>query len=461
MIAGPATDPMSHSQEQDPTQPLEEIRAALDEGDDARAAALMEDCHPAEVAQLLESMPSAERDPVWGLLPPAHQGEVLAYTDDAVRAERLRQMDPAELAAATRNLDTDDAADLLQDLPEERVDQVLDAMDVQNRARLERLLVWPEDSAGGLMDVDVLTVRGDVCLEAVSRYLRRRGRIPEHTDRLIVVDRDNRFQGTLSLTDLILGAPEALVEEVMDRELEGIPADMTASEVAKLFEQRDLVSAPVVAADGELLGRITVDDVLDVIRDEGDHTVMSMAGLSEEDDMFAPVWRIARRRTLWLAVNLATAFLAAWVIGLFEATIQEVVALAVLMPVVASMGGIAGSQTLTVVIRGMALGYLGASNTRILFLKELAVGSLNGLVWAAVVAAAAGLWFANAALAGVIAAAMVLNLVVAALAGAAIPLVLRRLEIDPALAGGVILTTFTDVVGFMSFLGLGTLVLIG
>ncbi len=453
---------MTEDPQQDTTPPpLEEIRDALDEADAGRAAELLEERHPSEVAQLLESMPSAERDPVWGLLAPERQGEVLAYTEDAVRSERLVQMAPAELAAATRELDADDVADLLQDLPEAHMEQVLLAMDVQNRGRLEQVLAWPEESAGGLMDVDVLTVRADVTLEAVMRYLRRRGSIPEQTDRLIVVDRDNRYQGTLSLTEVLLRAPETRVEEVMETSLEGIPAETHASEVAKLFEQRDLFSAPVVDAEGLLLGRITVDDVLDVIRDEGEHTVMSMAGLSEDEDMFAPVWRIASRRTLWLGVNLATAFLAAWVIGLFEATIQEVVALAVLMPVVASMGGIAGTQTLTVVIRGMALGYLGASNTRILLLKELAVGGVNGLVWAAVVAGAAGLWFGSAALAAVIAGAMMLNLVVASLAGALIPLVLRRLAIDPALAGGVVLTTFTDVVGFMSFLGLGTLVLLG
>ena len=442
-------------------QLLEQVTQALDGQDSPTAATLLNEQHPSDVAQLLESLPSSRRDEVWELLEPEQRDNVFAHTEDTVRSERLLQMAPDEVAAATEGLEVDDVADILQDLPESMVDQVLASMDEQNRRRVEQVLSYAEDSAGGLMNVDVLTVRADVSLDTVARYLRRKGQVPEHSDSLMVVDRDNVYQGRLALAAILLNAPDTRVAEVMDATMEGIPVDTHQREVAKLFEHRDIVSAAVVDDAGVLLGRITVDDVVDVIRDEGEHQLMGMAGLNEEEDMFAPVLSTSRRRAVWLGVNLATAFLAAWVIGLFEATIQEVVALAVLMPIVASMGGIAGSQTLTVVIRGMALGQLGASNFRFLLTKEVAVGMLNGLLWALVVAAAAGWWFGNGALAAIIGVAMVVNLLVAALAGAAIPLLMDRLDIDPALAGGVVLTTVTDVVGFMTFLGLGTLFLLG
>jgi magnesium transporter len=412
------------------------------------------------VAAVLEAIPPPERETVWSLLPADRRDSVLAYASEAVRTERLRQMEPRELAAVAQELELDDVADILQDLPATVVDEVLDTMDDQQRLRLEQVLGYPEDTAGGLMNVDVLTVRADVTLETVLRYLRRKGRLPDQTDSLIVVDRENRYQGTLPLTNLLVMPPEQTVEAAMVREEEPVPVGAQAREVAKLFELRDLLSAPVVNARGELLGRITVDDIVDVIREEGEHSVMSRVGLSEEHDMFAPVWTTTRRRSLWLGINLATALLAAWVIGLFEATIQQVVALAVLMPVVASMGGIAGTQTLTVVIRGMALGHLGRHNTWPLVTKEVAVGLINGALWALLVGTIAGLWFDDHLLAGVIAAAMIINQLAAALSGAVIPMVLQRFSIDPALAGGVVLTTVTDVVGFMTFLGLGTLVLL-
>ncbi|MDZ7751955.1 MAG: magnesium transporter [Gammaproteobacteria bacterium] len=442
-------------------QLLHELSAALGSEDQEQAAQLLAEQHPSDVAELLESIPSSQRGEVWELLEPEHRDSVFTYTEDTVRSERLRQMAPDELASVAEGLEVDDVADILQDLPESMVEEVLASMDEQNRRRLEQVLSYDEDSAGGLMNVDVLTVRADVSLEVVARYLRRKGEVPEHTDSLMVVDRDNVYLGRLPLSAIIINDPATPVAQVMNTEAEGIPVETSERDVAKLFEHRDFVSAAVVDDDGVLLGRITVDDVLDVIRDEGEHQLMGMAGLSEEEDMFAPVMSTTRRRALWLGVNLATAFLAAWVIGLFEATIQEVVALAVLMPIVASMGGIAGSQTLTVVIRGMALGQLGSRNTRYLFTKEVAVGALNGLVWAVVVGLVAGWWFGNLGLAIIIAVAMVVNLVVAALFGAAIPLLLKRFDIDPALAGGVVLTTVTDVVGFMTFLGLGTVFLLG
>jgi magnesium transporter len=322
------------------------------------------------------------------------------------------------------------------------------------------MLAYDEDTAGGLMNTDTVSVRPDVTLETVLRYLRMRGELPEKTDSLFVVNRYDRYLGALDVTRLLTEDLERTVGEVMDPEAGGIPPEMPANQVASLFQDRDLMSAAVVAPDGRLLGRVTVDDVVDVIREQADHSVMSMAGLDEEADMFAGVVPSARRRGLWLGVNLATAFLAAWVVGLFEATIQQIVALAVLMPIVASMGGVAGTQTMTLMIRGLALGQVERANARWLLGKEVAVALLNGLAWATVVAAVAMLWYQDWRIAGVIFLAMVVNLFAAALAGVLVPLGLKRLGVDPAVAGGVVLTTVTDVVGFASLLGLGTLALL-
>jgi magnesium transporter len=333
-------------------------------------------------------------------------------------------------------------------------------MDHQDRVRLTTVLGYAEDSAGGLMNTDTVSVRPDVTLETVLRYLRMRGELPEKTDALFVVNRYDRYLGALDVTRLLTEDLERTVGEVMDPQAGGIPPEMPANKVASLFQDRDLMSAAVVAPDGRLLGRITVDDVVDVIREQADHSVMSMAGLDEEADMFAGVVPSARRRGVWLGVNLATAFLAAWVVGLFEATIQQIVALAVLMPIVASMGGVAGTQTMTLMIRGLALGQVERANARWLLGKEVAVALLNGLAWATVVAAVSMLWYHDWRIAAVIFLAMVVNLFAAALAGVLVPLGLKRLGVDPAVAGGVVLTTVTDVVGFASLLGLGTLALL-
>jgi magnesium transporter len=334
---------------------LRRLNDALEREAISEVFALVRELHPADVALLLESVPEDERDIVWSQLDPASVAEVLAEAEDAIRASHMRQMAPQALAAVAQEVDPDDAADILQDLPEPVADEVLQAMDEQHRGRLEAVLAYPEDTAGGLMNVDVLTVRADVSLETVLRYLRRRGEIPEKTNRLFVVNRESDYLGMLRLADLLISDPDESVKTHIIEERDAIPATMASHEVARLFEQRNLISAPVVDEAGKLIGRITIDDVVDVIRDEGEQALMRMAGLDEEDDIFAPVFATSRRRMLWLGVNLATALLAAWVIGLFEATIEKVVALAVLMPVVASMGGIAGSQTLTIVIRGMAL----------------------------------------------------------------------------------------------------------
>ena len=439
---------------------LQSLKDALASGAAGRVRRLLANLHPAEIAHILESLPKGPRTILWELVDPEVHGEVLLHVNDEVRSGLIEEMETGELVAATEGLDTDDLADLLQDLPGTVIHEVLRSMDLQNRQRLESVLSYPEDTAGGLMNVDTITVRADVTLDVVLRYLRLRGEIPDLTDSLMVVDRYDKYLGVLPLSTLLTQDPDLTVAEVMEKDVEGIPADMPAVQVAKLFEDRDLVSAPVVDENGKLLGRITIDDVVDVIRDEADHNMMSMAGLDEEDDIFAPVVPSARRRAVWLGINLLTAFLASWVIGLFEGTIQKAVALAVLMPIVASMGGIAGSQTLTIVIRGLALGQIGKSNSRWLMFKELAVGSLNGLLWALVVAVIAMAWFQDYHIGLIIGLALVINLVVAALAGFSIPLLLRRFGIDPALAGSVLLTTITDVVGFMTFLGLGTFFLL-
>jgi magnesium transporter len=439
---------------------LKRLQDALESGTLRRVRREINSLHPAEIADLLESLPPAQREVVWELVAPESDGDVLVELNDEVRSLLVSGMDVEELVAATEGMDLDDLADLMPDLPETVTRQVLQSMDHQDRDRLRTMMAYPEDSAGGLMEPDVVTVRPDVTLEVVQRYLRMRGQLPRDTDVLFVVNRYDRYVGALYLTTLLTEEPARGVAEVMDTGITGIPADLHATEVANLFETRDLVTAPVISPDGRLVGRITVDDVVDVIRDQADHSIMSMAGLDEEDDMFAPVVKSSRRRAVWLGVNLATAFIASYVVGLFQATINQIVALAVLMPIVASMGGIAGSQTLTLMIRGLALGQVQDSNARWLMIRELAVGTLNGLGWAAVVAAATVLWFSSWKLGGVIGLAMIANLVVAAISGVAIPLIMKKMGVDPALAGSVVLTTVTDVVGFMTFLGLGTLILV-
>ncbi len=440
---------------------IQRVRESLEENKQESIRELLSELHPADIANLLESLPSEDREQVWELVSPEQDGEVLAYTQGMVRETLLADMEPAEVAAATEKLDTDDAVDILQALPQDLVDEVLLSLDEQRRRRLSSVMSYPEDTAGGLMNTDVLTVRADVSLEVVLRYLRRHQELPEKTDMLLVIDRENRYQGALPLSRLLTRDPEQLVADVMSLKVAGIPPDLPEHEVANLFALRDWITAPVVDDNGYLLGRITIDDVVDVIREEADHDLMRRAGLDETEDMFAPALITARQRAVWLGINLLTAFLAAWVIGLFEGTLQQLVALAVLMPIVASMGGIAGTQTLTVMVRGMALGKVAHSNAAWLVRKELWVGLMNGGLWALVVGLVAMGWFGNPGLGLIIAAALIINLGCAALAGTLIPLILKRLSIDPALAGGVVLTTVTDVVGFLSFLGLATLWLLG
>lgn len=438
---------------------LAAIRAALAAGRLRGADRMINGLHPAEIARLLESLPPARRELAWELVDRELDGEVLVELSEDARAGLIGDMNAEELVAAAEGLDVDDLADLLAELPEDVTREVLRSMDQQDRDRLSTVLAWPEDTAGGLMNTDTVTVRPDVTIEVVLRYLRMRGELPDRTDCLFVVDRHDHYLGALPLTRLLTGDPDAEISAAMDPEVAPIAPEAPAAEVARRFEDRDLVSAAVVDASGRLLGRVTVDDVVDVVREQAEHPLLTAAGLEDEEDVFAGVRRSARRRTLWLGINLITALMASWVVGLFGGTIEQVVALAILMPVVASMGGIAGTQTVTLIIRGIALGQVQPANARWLFFKELSVGALNGLIWAAVVAAATWIWFRTWEIAAVIFAAIVVNLVAASVAGVLIPLVLKRLRIDPALAGGVILTTVTDIVGFAALLGLGTLFL--
>lgn len=435
------------------------LRVALEQGAMRHAQRMVNSLHPAEIASLLESLPAARREIVWEFVDPELEGDVLIELNEEVRSELIGGMDAEELIAATEGMELDDLADLIGDLPETVNQRVLHSLDAQDRDRLSAVLKFPEDSAGGLMNVDTVSVRPDVTIEVVLRYLRRRGELPDRTDRLFVVNRHDQFLGSLEVTKLLTEDPESAVGEAMDTTVEGISPLTPANEVAQLFQDRDLMSAAVVSEDGKLLGRITIDDVVDVIREEADHSVMSMAGLHEDEDVFAGVLPSARRRLLWLTINLATAVFAATVVGLFEATIEQVVALAVLMPIVASMGGIAGSQTLVLMIRGLALGRIEDANARWLLGREAAVGLLNGLALAILVGVAAAIWFGTWTVGAIIFAALIINLFAAALAGVLVPLGLKRFGIDPALAGGVILTTVTDSVGFASLLGLGALFL--
>ena len=440
-----------------PENTLDRFSAALESGTFVDVRRMLNGLAAADVAHLLESSPPKYRHILWQMVEVEREGEVLGELSDDLQAHFLSDMGAAEVALITEGLEDDDVADILQQVPDRITREVLDAMDYQDRARLERVIKYPDHVAGGLMNTDTITIRARLTLDVVLRYLRRHDEIPAMTDNLIVVNRADQYIGLLPLRTLLVSDPSVSVREMMVTDIEPIPVDTPDTEVTRLFERNDWVSAPVVDENGRLLGRITIDDVVDVIREDADHSFMSMAGLDEDEDTFAPLSRSAPRRAIWLGINLVTAFIAASVINLFQGTIEKVVALAVLMPIVASMGGIAGTQTLTVLIRGLAMGQVGKNNQAWLVNRELIIGLLNGLLWAAGVAVAASLWFDDWTIGMIIAAAMVINLVTAALTGALLPLLMTRMRIDPALAGGVVLTTVTDVVGFVSFLGLATL----
>ena len=439
---------------------LQLLREKLDSGRLRSARLMIHSLHPAEIARLLESVDLQTRTVLWEMVNSDDEGDVLVELADEVRDGLIKSMQTEDIIAAADGMELDDLADLLIELPETVSRNVLQSLDHQDEERLRQVLAYDEDSAGGLMNVDIVTVRPDVTLEVVSRYLRARGDMPDGTDSIFVVDRDDGYVGSLYLSRLLTNDDETMVSAVMSTDIMPIPAHTPSAQVVWEFENRDLLSAPVVDDDYRVVGRITVDDVVDVIRDEAEHSLMSAAGLDEEDDMFAPVVKSATRRALWLGVNLGTAFLAAAVVDIFQTTVDKIVLLAVLMPVVPSMGGVAGSQSLVIITRAIALGQIDRTNIHEIMRKELAVGLLNGIGWAIVVAVFTYLWFGDWRIGGVIAAAMIINLFMAALSGFGIPLLLKQMRIDPAIAGGVVLTTVTDVVGYMTFLGLGAALLL-
>lgn len=440
-------------------QRLQEVNDALARGMFVQARRQLHNLPAWDVALLLESSPPKARAIIWQLVDADEHGDILEELNEEVQKSIIRQMAPEKLAAATEGMDTDDLAYVLRGLPDPVYQEVLKSMDEQDRQRAEMALSYEEESAGGIMNTDTITLRPDVSIDVVLRYLRLKGELPEATDKLYVVNRDDKFIGEIALSRLLTVDPAGLVKDVMTPDVQGIPVDMDETEVAKLFERQDWVSAPVVDADNRLLGRITIDDVVDIIREDAQHSMLSMAGLEDDEDTFAPVLKSTRRRTVWLAVNLVTALLAAFVSSLFEDILAQMAILAILNTIVPSMGGIAGSQTLTLVIRAMALGHITSSNRRWLIGKELAIGALNGVIWAVLIAAVVALWKQDLMIGFIIAFAMMANLLAAGLAGVTVPLILKRFDIDPALAGGVILTTVTDVVGIFAFLGTATLML--
>jgi len=448
-----------HAENETASDQVQRIHAALEGGRALTVKRSLHSLHPSEIALLVESLPRPERAVIWNMVDPEDRGEALLHLTEGVRDDLMQHMEVADLVAAAKGLPIDDLADFVENLPETVTQQVLRAMDARDRDRLEQVLAYEPDTAGGLMSPDIVTVRPDVTLDTVHRYLRMRGRLWATTDMMFVVDRYGRYLGSLPLAKVLTREPEMLVHSVMDR-ADALRVTQPAREVAQRFENLDLISAPVVDENNLLVGRITIDDVVDVIRREAEHRLMSMAGLKEDEDIFAPVAEASRRRAVWLGINLVTAFMAAWVVGLFEAAIEQVVALAVLMPIVASMGGIGGSQVLTLMIRSLALGQLGAANISALLKKELQVALINGVLWAAVVGGVTIWWFHNWKLACVIAIALLLNQLNGTLSGVYLPLMLKKMGVDPALAGSVILTTFTDVGGFFALLGLGSLILL-
>ena len=442
---------------------LDELSEVLDSGAIIKARNLLNALYPSEIADVIEGSPRNRRDLIWSIVSNENKGETLAELTEEVRGNLLDELidedGPEGLAVIAKNLDTDDLADIIQSLPKNLVKKTVKSLDKQNQDRLSKVLSFPDDTAGGLMNIDTINVRANVTVEVLLKYLRSLKKLPEQTDIVFVTDIMNKYYGFVSIQDLLVTNTGTLISDIMTKDNNIIEPDTTQHEVARIFENADLVSAAVVDRDGILLGRITVDDVVDVIREEADDSVLNMAGLNKDDDIFAPIIQSTKRRSLWLGANLLTAIMAAAAIGIFEATIEKVVALAILMPIVASMGGIAGMQSLALVIRSQALDQIGSSNSRLLILKEASIGVLNGLLWSTIVALAVYFWFESVFLGIVIASALLINLIIGAISGVSLPLILARLKIDPALAGGVILTTITDIVGFISLLGIATLIL--
>jgi magnesium transporter len=438
---------------------LHDINEALGSGQTELAKEMLHQLQPGDLALLLESSRSRNRLDIWQLISPDLYSDVLEELSDDVRNGIIRKMLPEKVADVLEEMDTDNLVDTLRGLPENVAQELLAAMEEQDRMRAELGLSYGDETAGFIMNTDAITLRPGINVDVILRYLRLKGDMPEHTDTLYVVDRNDNLMGGVALTRLITAAADTPIESLI-KNSEAIPADMMDNEVASLFERYNWLSAPVVDANNKLLGRITIDDVVDIIREDAEHSMMSMAGLDDEEDTFAPVVKSTQRRSIWLGVNLFTALMAAAVSDFFEATLSQLAVLAILNTIVPSMGGVAGNQTLTLVIRGMALGHVNSANARWLISKELAIGFLNGVIWSVLIASVIAIWKQDLMLGAVIAFAMLINMVAAGLAGASLPIIMKKLKIDPALAGSVILTTITDVVGIFAFLGSATWLLL-
>ena len=423
--------------------------------------------HPPEIARLLESLTPGKRKIIWQLVDQDDEGDVLKELVEDVRQNLIGEMDATELIAATQDMELDDLADLLVDLPETVTEQVITALDRQDQIRLESVMSYDEDTAGGLTNPRIISVRRGITIEVLMRYLKRLNKLPEHTNYIYIVNRNDEYLGALKLVDLFLEDKNKPIETIMDESVKAMLADVDVKQVAMDFQNLDLISIPVIDEKNRLLGQITVDDVVDVIQDQVNSEIFNMAGLDDEDDIFAPVILSTKRRAVWLGMNLITAFVVAGAIGLFQEILQQIVILAVLMPIVASMGGVAGNQTLILVIRGIAMGKIQRSNARKLLVKEGSVALLNGFIWSIVVSVLTVVLFLDADFQNywkigiIVGAAMLLNIFASAIAGVAIPFLLKKMGIDPALAGGVLMVTLTDVLGFITFLGLATLFLLG
>lgn len=441
-------------------QTLQDVSEAIDQGRFVFVRRQLQDMEPEDIAQLLEASPRKSRDVLWQLTDPEDYGDILDELSEDVKDDVVAKMAPETLAEATEGMDTDDIAYVLRSLPDDVSRGVLAQMDTADRLRVETALSYPEDTAGGLMNTDVTTIRGDVEVDVILRYLRIKAELPEATDTLYVVDQENRLIGNLSLTTLVTSQPDKQVIDIMDDADEAITVDTKDSDVASLFERRNWVSAPVIDDKQTLVGRITIDDVVDVIREDAEHSMMSMAGMDDDEDTFAPVIKSARRRSVWLGVNVLAALTAASVSNMFESTLEQMAAIAILMTIVPSMGGVAGNQTVALVIRGLALGHIGDSNQKELLRKEAAIGFLNGILWAVILGGIVMLWKEDVVLGLIMSGAMLTNLFVAGIAGVSIPIILKKMDIDPALAGGMALTTITDVIGLLVFLGLATVFLV-
>ncbi len=450
---------LENNELQNAQQRLIDVNNALESGMFVSTRRLLEKMPACDVALLLESSPPTNRKILWNLTDHDQQGEILEELNEDAKDGIISLMQASDLVAATEGMESNELAYILRGIPDSLYQAVLKQMAEQDRHRVEQALAYPEDTAGSIMNTETITLRPNVSIDVVLRYLRLKGRLPETTDTLYVVDVNDQLIGDVPLSTLLTVDPSHSVADVMNNQTEMLLAEMDEKEIAKLFQRHDWISAPVVDKNNRLLGRITIDDVVDIIRESGEHSMMGMAGMDDDEDTFAPVFSSAKRRNMWLCINLLSAFIAASVSNMFEATLEQMATLAVLMTIVPSMGGIAGNQTLALVIRGIAVGHINSSNARWLIGKEAAIGVLNGMVWAVLVATAVTIWKGDISVGLIIAGAMFINLSIAGIAGVSIPLLMHKYKIDPALAGGMALTTITDVVGLFSFLGMATLVL--